>query len=341
MTNPSLGIDFRPRHGDTHDERRSNIATRLRRVSIRDFQSLSDVALDLGALTVIVGRTNAGKSALIRAIDAALFNRSGAEFLREGATKATVTLDFEAGSLVWTKPRKGGAEYAVIPTDGVPTTVTRAGRELVPEIDALTGVREIETDGVRAKLQVAAQFDEPFLLSNTGGQAAKLLAHVSKLDVLVKAQVHAKQDLQRTRRRADDAEQQAEGLAAKVEAMPDYGALLERARDCQEQLDGLRRRQERLRLAAVLVEEVAKTTVLRDRWLEKRLPERIASLQASATRVTEATQVAGEVALASLRVGSAGRNLETARTRLAHTEAALSSALDKLEVCPICGRPMP
>lgn len=321
-------------------ERRSNIATRLRRVSVRDFQSLSDVALDLGALNVIVGRTNAGKSALIRAIDAALFNRSGGEFVREDATKATVTLDFAAGSLVWTKPRKGGAEYTVTPTDGAPLTITRAGREIVPEIDALTGVREIETDGVRAKLQVAGQFDEPFLLSNTGGQAAKLLAHVSKLDVLVKAQVHAKQDLGRARRRAEEAEQQAEGVAAKVEAMPDYGSLLERARDCQGQIDELRRRQEQLRLAVVLADEMAKTTVLRDRWLEKRLPERARRLQAAAARVMEAIQVKEAIRTAELRAGAAVRALDAARADLRDGEAALSSALDKLEVCPLCGQRM-
>src|SRR3990167_8742126 len=165
------------------------LVQRLRRVVVHDFQSLADVDMEVGALTVVLGATNAGKSAVVRALQAALFNWSGGAFVREGAAEATVDLVFDERTLLWRKPRKGGAVYYIQPTYGSPgLVVSRAGKDLPPEITELTGVREIECEGARAKLQVDAQFDQPFLLAGTGGQAARLLARVSKLDVLLTGQ---------------------------------------------------------------------------------------------------------------------------------------------------------
>src|SRR6187551_1753821 len=62
------------------------------KVTVRNFQSLGDVTLDASGLTVVVGRSNLGKSALIRAMTGALFNRPGEAFVRIGKTHAEVSL---------------------------------------------------------------------------------------------------------------------------------------------------------------------------------------------------------------------------------------------------------
>src|SRR3990172_6647393 len=206
---------------------------RIRRVQIRDFQSIREADIELGPVTLIVGRNDTGKSAVLRAIRAALENRSGGDksdrgegFIRRGASAAEVSLEFEDGSwLHWTKPRRGGGEYRLV-RNGEETQVTRAGRDLPDVITDLTGIRPIEVDGESALLQFATQFDAPFLLASTGGQAAKLLSRVTRMDRLIMAQVLARREMERVKKAAGEAEGRVSALDGELAQMPDYEALL-------------------------------------------------------------------------------------------------------------------
>src|SRR3972149_7677268 len=86
----------------------------LRRVSVHGYQSLEDVDLELAPLTVIVGPSRSGKSALVRALRSAFFNATGAAFIRRGARAATVVLLFDDGTeLSWEKVAGAGGVYVV------------------------------------------------------------------------------------------------------------------------------------------------------------------------------------------------------------------------------------
>jgi len=311
----------------------------LRRIKVQDFQSLADIQLELGQVTVIVGATNAGKSGMVRALQAALFNETGGSFVRVGADKAKVAIEYDGHSgLRWVKPRKGGGEYTIWRGDES-TKVTRVGRESVPLIEEITGVREIETEGIKARLQIDGQFDEPFLLSHTGGQAAKLLAHVSKLDVLVKAQVRARQDLGRARRRAEEAEKRAEALTAQLEAMPDYEGLLRQAERLQARLQELSEKSEKAAGALALHRAVKENAALAEAWTARRPDRRLEEARLSLERVAGAVAVAGEIKVAEeqsrdLRIG-------VLHGGLGQMEGELVALLKELKVCPLCRRPMP
>src|SRR5688572_7680246 len=61
-------------------------------LTVTDFQSLGRVEVEVSGLTVLVGPSNRGKSALIRALEAVLFNKPGDAFVRHGKKKAVVEL---------------------------------------------------------------------------------------------------------------------------------------------------------------------------------------------------------------------------------------------------------
>ena len=307
---------------------------KLQRVKVQDFQSLADVDIELGRLSVIVGRSNAGKSAFVRAVEAALFNRAGGDFVRQGAKAAVVRLQFGDTWLTWEKPAKGGATYSMDRQ-----VMTRVGREMAM-IEELTGVREIQAEGVRARLAFAGQFEEPMLLAGTSGQAAKLLARVSKLDVLVTAQVLARRDMDRARRSAGDAEERAQVLRDRLTAMPDYGALLKRWQGVSEGLAVIQAEEEALVSAQAYVQQVRQLEKVQAVWQERQLPARSAAVGVEVVQLGEAASLVAAVADADRTRSQLVERAGVARERLVLVEQELHELLGTLDVCPVCLRPM-
>lgn len=314
--------------------------SRLARLKVRDFQSLASIDLELGQLTVIVGPNSVGKSSVVRALQAALTNWSGGDFVRAGQSKAEVALLFGDRWLIWRKPRRGGAEYE-IRRDGESQIITRVGKDLPPEVQDLTGVREIRAEGVRATLQFAEQFELPFLLAATGGQAAKLLARVSKLDALVTGQVLARRDGERERRAAVAAEERAAELQEQLQVMPDYEALLERWREVSARLDEIVREERALAEGQVLIRQLRELAQEQERWRDKDLPQRSAQLLERATTLAEAGALVSRLIQGEAQVSAARTAAQAATARLRAAEDELHGVLADLEVCPLCGQVMP
>ena len=68
----------------------------LRRLILKDVVIVSQLEIDLDAgFTVLTGETGAGKSILIDALQLALGNRAEAALVREGATRAEVSAEFD------------------------------------------------------------------------------------------------------------------------------------------------------------------------------------------------------------------------------------------------------
>jgi len=69
----------------------------LRRLHLRDVVIVAELAVDLTAgFTVLTGETGAGKSILVDALQLALGNRAEAGLVREGATRAEVSAEFDS-----------------------------------------------------------------------------------------------------------------------------------------------------------------------------------------------------------------------------------------------------
>ena len=76
----------------------------LKRIMLRDFVIVRQLELDLSAgFTVLTGETGAGKSILIDALQLALGSRAEAGVVREGATRAEISAEFDdtAGFTGW------------------------------------------------------------------------------------------------------------------------------------------------------------------------------------------------------------------------------------------------
>ena len=191
---------------------------------ILDFQSLKDVELDVSGFTVLTGRSNIGKSAVVRAIAAALFNRPGDDYIREGEKGCEVTLTDAPSTgpipliLRW---RKGtAATYTINGLD-----YAKVGQK-TPEVLQAAGYRDVTFGSETLRPQVGGQFDGIFLLDRPGSLISDVLTTVSRLAVLLRADRACGTDLKQAKsalktRQADvaAAETQLAEIGPAVEAL--------------------------------------------------------------------------------------------------------------------------
>ncbi len=202
----------------------------LENLKVQNYQSLRDVDIDLGKFVVIVGPSGRGKSSIIRALRAVCFNKTGEGFIRHGQPKATVTLTFDGGQEIeWAKSRKKGAVYGFGDTQ-----YTRTGRDVPDDIRSALAIRQVEIDkGFRFAPQFHGQHDAPLLLTESSTVAARALAKLTKLSVLVAAQMECRRDRGRAQQHLTSAEEDEERLRGQLRELPS----VKKSRNLMDQVD--------------------------------------------------------------------------------------------------------
>ena len=147
----------------------------LKHLSINNFQSHKDTAIEFDPrLTVLVGPSNNGKTAIIRAIRWVLSNRPrGSSFIRNTADSATVRLDGVSRE----KGRKGGDGRYMI--DG--ETLTALGGEVPQQVKDQFGMTDVN---------IADQLSQHFLVLDAPGQIARTIneaVHLERAEAAVKS----------------------------------------------------------------------------------------------------------------------------------------------------------
>ena len=162
-------------------------------LEVKDFQSIAQVKLDIVGFTALVGPSNIGKSAVVRAIKCALTNRSGTSFVRHGESCARalrgaktckcfsyVHIQTDGFDLLWLKGDSisryvfNGAEFDR-PGQGIPDFLVSNGFSPV----------KVGTDN--DCVQVADQFQPIFMLNQSGPAIAEAVSDVSRLERVNKA----------------------------------------------------------------------------------------------------------------------------------------------------------
>ncbi len=299
----------------------------LTSISVRDFQSLAEVDLELGPLTVIVGPGNSGKTAVVRALKALAFNRTGSDFIRHGQQQSVVIVETaEGGCIAWVKGK--AAAYMVGDRE-----LTKMAGSVPEEVSDVLGIRRLEVEaGSQAVPQIHSQFDSPFLIAESPSKAARVVAKLTRLDVIVSAQTQAARDLKRTvgelkaqRTALEEAqtahatavaeEKQAQSLARQVTAL--YDAAVTAGED--------------LANAEAAVDVVKQAQALATRSLPD--PTAFEEVEALLTLCEEGARVSARYSNYVTIVKTAADSLKETARQLKTVEAALAD----IDVCPLCG----
>jgi len=145
-------------------------------ITIKNFQSIKKLKFTIDGFTVIVGKNNIGKSAIIRAIKSALTNQSGNEFIRRGEKYTEVKIKKDKLNIEWKK----GASTTYKINDQNFSKLNRAIPQ--PLIDA--GFNKMEIGDQKISPIIASQFQPLFLINKNGGVITDVLANLYKIDTL-------------------------------------------------------------------------------------------------------------------------------------------------------------
>jgi len=138
-------------------------------IEIKNFQNHEHAKLDLDSgVNAIIGQTDSGKSAIVRALRWLVFNRpSGEAFKKNGQDSVSVKIETDKGIIERAKTKKknsysfGDKEWKAIGTE-IPEEIIRALK--------------------LSELNFQTQFEGPFLLNKSAGAVAREINKVANLD---------------------------------------------------------------------------------------------------------------------------------------------------------------
>lgn len=181
-------------------------------VRIRNFQSIDDIEFDVHGFTTITGKTNIGKSAIIRAISGSILNIPVTNLIRNNEKFCTVELSTEGWKFKWEKGEKGINRYYI---NGSDKPLDSVGRGQIEEIRDL-GFGSIKIGENKCLTPwYADQYESIFLLNESGPTVTDFMSEVSRLNVLQSAIVYSNREKKRQTDKAKFLEEEIESLREK------------------------------------------------------------------------------------------------------------------------------
>lgn len=310
-------------------------------LELENFQSHQLTKLELGALTVVVGPSSSGKSALLRALCTLVNNPRGTTYVRAGTKLARVRVllagsDSVEGAQTHICIARGPGvnSYELILPNSQLVTFTKCGSS-VPE--AVSTALDFGHDD----LWIAEQFDVPFLLSATGSRVAQVLGKLTGVSLLFAA-------VRECNRRASAAKSELrlrrvelEEVAAAAEryrALPPRRAAVERAEEALVEAQRLVARRDRL---AGLMVELEAAQRRGSQVLVCAVPSSITAAVSHAEDVTikycRLRELINQASQIRSQVDRARRGVVEAEQQELVARSEYQDLLSSVGACPVCG----
>ncbi|WP_422661648.1 AAA family ATPase (plasmid) [Paenibacillus sp. EC2-1] len=166
-------------------------------IELENFQSHGRTVVELNprGLNALTGPSDSGKSAIIRALRWVCYNEpKGADFIREGENRATVTVNFSNGmSLTRSRTNSSSGDYVVKDSSGNVKEFKGFGNDIPIDIANVHQMPRVElAQGYERSLNFSNQLDGHFMLSESPQTRAATIGRLTGVH-LVDAAIKAKQ----------------------------------------------------------------------------------------------------------------------------------------------------
>lgn len=153
------------------------------KLKIKNFQSLKDVELELGHITVLCGPSNLGKSAVVRAVDCLVHNNYTEAYMRKGSQSMRVSLEEDGKSIQFNRDGK----TSTYTTNFLAPLYEKIAGGVPEDISKFLNMEPLAIDDLSKDLNFSFQFDGPFLLDSSGFDVGKILGRLIQLESVVGA----------------------------------------------------------------------------------------------------------------------------------------------------------
>ncbi len=153
-------------------------------IELVNFEAHKKTRIDFNkkGLNAITGASDSGKSAIIRGLRFAFYNEpKGADFIRHGATRATVRVGMSTGHIIERgRTKSSSGEYIITDPKGNQETFKGFGNAIPAQVQNAHQMPKVELAvGNERPLNFAYQLDGHFLLSDSPAQRASAIGRLT------------------------------------------------------------------------------------------------------------------------------------------------------------------
>lgn len=166
-------------------------------IEIENFQSHSHTKLEFDeGVNVIIGPSDSGKTAVIRAMKWIFFNEpSGTDIIKKGESAAKVIIKLDSGFKIIRGRGKSKNYYELVSEDGETQRFEGFGLNVPQEIIDITGISKIDLGNMKMSLNIAEQLESPFLITDSPSVKANALGKLAGVDIIDKALGNLSKDI--------------------------------------------------------------------------------------------------------------------------------------------------
>lgn len=316
----------------------------ISRLDILNFQSIAHAHIELGDYTALVGSSDVGKSAVLRALYALCTNPRGDYFVRNGERDCVVEVRLTGGGTVaWRKVRGRSGMYVVRTPEGDETEYSGAAG--VPDAVRRLLPVTLQVGDDESLPGFAKQHDPPFLFADTPRRRAQVLGAFDGSTLLLGADGALRRGQREAQQALSRAEAEAQAAREAATAFSWLPGAQDAATEARRALGSATEREDRLRAATALLEALEGTATAVEQITARvaameaaGAPEALVRAQTALNRAAAIEALGREVATVETQYQRAGDEVAAAdegRLAVAEQLRALVGS-----PCPTCGQPM-
>ena len=298
------------------------------KLNIRGFQSHKHSILKfVQGVNVIVGESDSGKSAIIRALIWLFTNRPpGNSFLTHGAKSTRVTLGADDHTLSKTKG-KGKTKYEIDELS------LEAMGQNIPE-------QMIEAICIKSEVNFMRQLDPPFLLSESPGEVSRQLNNVASLQIIDKVLNKVNSTRLQTTNNYQNAIEEVEALGVELSEYKNLRQIEQKVESAEFNLQNVERLQRKCLGLENIIQSLEEAEALKQNTINKNTLDKAKAIikglekdMVERSRIVKRTQ-----SLYKLIEGIEDSELD--QKTILSSQKELAALYKKLmpDECPLCGR---
>jgi DNA repair exonuclease SbcCD ATPase subunit len=304
-------------------------------IRAKNFQSLKDVDLELGKLTVIVGASSSGKSALTRAMKAVTSNALDSDNITKGSKSSSVSL--RTGEATVTIERSGGSSVYKVAKDGSQEQVfTKLNRSVPAEVTEALGIQP-STQEV-ASINFAGQFDTPYLLKEGASSVARVLGELTNVSTIFSAVREASKRAKNASALVNLRKKDRDKLIAQISEYAGVAKQAELVTSAEETLAECIKLQSQISLLRDLLDRATMASQALSAVKEFPTPPDLAGVLEAQEKLNTFKDTLRQVALARQTIATQDTSISDAQSAILQAEQELHDTLVAAGKCPTCNQ---